>query len=179
MTIDNTDTRELAQAHYQTGMIAFERGRYRQSVECLEKAANLADRTSRLGGEIQLLLVSAYHAAGRQQDAIALCERLGSHFDLKTRKQSRRLLYILKAPVLKTRPEWLTQIPDLAALDDASRADKRQFAAAGRPSSSRPRRPQPEPESIDWSQVNTKDNGFVWIALVATVLIVGGLLWLS
>jgi hypothetical protein len=34
-----------------------------------------------------------------------------------------------------------------------------------------------EPEAIDLTQVNTKDNQFVWVALIALLVTVGGLIW--
>jgi hypothetical protein len=97
---------------------------------------------------------------------------------LKTRQQGKRLLYILKAPQLKTRPEWLTQIPDLSGIEDANGKSKQ---ASYQPTSTRPARPrpQPQPEPIDLSQVNTQDNGFIWVALGAIGFLLGGLLWLS
>ncbi|MBD2460038.1 hypothetical protein H6G89_03175 [Oscillatoria sp. FACHB-1407] len=168
---------ELIRSHYQTGRAAFERGSYRQSVQALEKAASLVNRNSRLGGEIQIWLVTAYEAAEQREDAIALCEKLTRHPDRDTRKQGNRLLYILKAPRLKTRPEWLTQIPDLATLEESERDTKGAYTPPKR--SPRPRKVEPDLEPIDLSQVNTKDNRFVWVALIAIALIVGSLLWLS
>lgn len=173
-----TDNSELARELYQAGRTAFERGRYRQSVECLEKAVNLAGQYSPLGGEVQLWLVSAYEAAGQQTEAIALCEQLDRHPNHKTRKQSRRLLYILKAPQLKRREEWLTKIPDLSNLDEAG--SESPILTRSTPAARSPRpKPQPEPELIDLSQVNTKDNAFVWVALIAIALTIGGLIWFS
>jgi tetratricopeptide (TPR) repeat protein len=167
-----------AKTQYESGKQAFERGQYRQSVEYLEKAVNLEGRNSQLGGEMQLWLISAYQAAGQQREAIALCEQLDKHPDLQTRKQSRRLLYILKAPKLQPRPEWLTQIPDLAKLEDSNGDNKASFRTPPAKSAARPRS-EPEAEPIDLSQVNTKDNRFIWVALVGIILLVGGLLWFS
>jgi tetratricopeptide (TPR) repeat protein len=165
----SAESLELAKAQYQAGKQAFERGDYRQSVEYLEKAISLANPDSQLGGEMQTWLVTAYEAAGKLPEAIALCEQLSQHPDLKTRQQGKRLLYILKAPRLKTRPEWQTQIPDLANLNENN--DK-QFAAKYSASS-----PKPQPEPVDLNQVNTKDNRFIWVALIAVALIMGGLFW--
>ncbi|GAB4379084.1 MAG: hypothetical protein Kow00121_32420 [Elainellaceae cyanobacterium] len=177
MTTD--DNQELAKDYFRVGQATFERGRYRESVEALEKAVELSGAYSQLGGEIQIWLVNAYQAAERHDEAIALCEQLGNHPHWKTRKQSRRLLYILKAPQLKARPEWLTQIPDLSNLEEGTE----QSQAASRYVATTPRSPrpksQPEPEPIDLSQVNTKDNGFIWVALVAIALTIGGLIWFS
>ncbi|NJL37357.1 MAG: hypothetical protein HC899_11870 [Leptolyngbyaceae cyanobacterium SM1_4_3] len=169
---------EAAKAQYQMGKAAFERGAYRQSVQSLEKAASLVARNTPFGGEVQVWLITAYDAAGQREAAIALCETVSRHPDYDTRKQGKRLLYILKAPLLKTRPEWLTQIPDLTALDESegSKGGTNYPAPAKRPP--RPR-PQPDPEPIDLSQVNTKDNAFIWVALVAIALTIGSLLWFS
>ncbi|MCU0566366.1 MAG: hypothetical protein MUF49_07195 [Oculatellaceae cyanobacterium Prado106] len=168
---------QLAEQYFLSGKSAFERGQYRQSVEQLEKAVNLAGQNSKLGGEVQIWLVNAYQAAGQNLEAIALCEKLGAHPDLKTRKQSRRMIYILKAPKLKLKEEWMTKIPDLSNLDDPEGRPKgaSQYVPV-RTEASR-KRSQPEPEPIDLSQVNTKDNDFVWIALGIVVLTLGGLIW--
>lgn len=177
MTAENL---ERAKDFYQAGQNAYERGRYREAVECLEKAINLSGQFSALGGEIQIWLVNAYQAAGRQVEAIALCEQLGKHPNLQTRKQSRRMLYILKAPQLKRREEWMTKIPDLGNIDEAER--RNQLAARVAPPA---RKPSPRPnkltldEPVDLSKVNTKDNGFLWIALIAVTLTIGTLIWLS
>lgn len=172
----NTETLALAKTQYQAGKQAFERGAYRQSVECFEKAVSLANPNSQLGGEMQTWLVTAYQAAGQFTEAIALCERLGQHPDLKTRKQGTRLLYILKAPQLKTRPEWLTEIPDLSNLNEAG---ENPLASRYVPPASPRAKPKLEPEPVDLSQVNTKDNWFIWVALMGIGLLVGGLVWFS
>ncbi|BAU42429.1 hypothetical protein [Leptolyngbya sp. O-77] len=174
----NPEALERARALFQAGKQNFESGRYRESVDCLEKSAALVERGGKLGGEVQIWLVTAYEAAGQTDMAIALCEQLVRHPDVKTRKQSRRLQTILTAPRLRTRPEWLTQIPDLGGLEAANAEDQKSYAAPSRPPSSRPKpRPKPDPEPLDLSQVNTKDNSFVWISLGAIALIVAGLLW--
>ncbi|MBW4515582.1 MAG: hypothetical protein KME11_10185 [Timaviella obliquedivisa GSE-PSE-MK23-08B] len=171
-----TENLELVRQQFQTGQNAFERGLYRQSIEALEKAVSFADRNSSLGGEVQIWLVTAYQAADKNMEAIALCESLSSHPDVKVRKQSRRMIAILKAPKLKLREEWMTKIPDLTKLDEASGKNKR--ASGYLPPAPRPR-PKPAPEPVDLSQVETKDNGFVWIALGAIVLTILGLILAS
>lgn len=173
----STEDLDLAKRQYEAGKAAFERGQYRQAVERLEQAANAVSRGTALGGEIQMWLVTAYQAVGQQQEAIALCQALDKHPDLKTRQQSRRVLYILKAPQLQSRPEWLTQIPDLARLEEATTSNP--GAASLTPRSPTRPRPKPEPEPLDLSQVNTQDNGFIWVALGAIALIFGTLLWLG
>jgi hypothetical protein len=141
---------------------------------------NLSGQFSALGGEIQIWLVNAYQAAGRPGEAIGLCEQLGNHPNLKTRKQSRRMLYILKAPQLKRREEWMTKIPDLRNIDEAGRDN--QLAARIGSSGRKPLSPSPKwslEDPVDLSQVKTQDNGFLWLALVIGVLTIGSLIWLG
>jgi tetratricopeptide (TPR) repeat protein len=170
----STDDFELAQENFELGKEAFERGLYQQAIAALDKSIGFAGRNSPLGGEAQIWLVNAYQAAGKNMEAIALCEVLGSHPDLKTRKQSRRMIYILKAPKLKLKEEWMTKIPDLSQLDDAE-GKKTKGAGSYTPPPKRPARPKPPPEPVDLSQVETRDNGFVWLALGAIGLVVMGL----
>lgn len=159
---------ELGKVEYQAGQVAFERGQYRQSVQHLEKASALVAQTSALGGEIQIWLVTAYEAAGQSAEAIALCQKLSRHPSLDTRKQSRRLLPILEAPRLVSRPEWLTQIPDLAAVADQNSTPPKLASATTRKPS--PAKPQP----VELNQMNLQDNPFIWVALaILGVMLIG------
>ena len=169
----SSENKEKFQIEYQAGKAAFERGDYRTAVKHLEAASALMNRNSRLGGEAQTWLVTAYEAAGQKSEAIALCEQLTRHPDLETSKQSKRLLYILKAPQLKRPAEWMTQIPDLGAIDESELKDRRGT------NTTRNRTLNELPEPLDPSQINTKDNQFIWVALIALGLIVGGLIWFS
>jgi tetratricopeptide (TPR) repeat protein len=178
MTV-NPNPPDPAQAEFEAAKVAFERGSYRDSVNKLEQALALVNPNSSLGGDVQIWLVTAYEAAEQRQEAIDLCKQLTRHPDLKTRKEGRRLLYILEAPKLKSRPEWLTQIPDLATLADSDA--KSRYASAGTPSKPRSRtaKPKIQFEPVDLSSVNTEDNRFVWVALLAALLVIGSLLWLG
>ncbi|MBE9137494.1 tetratricopeptide repeat protein [Nodosilinea sp. LEGE 07088] len=171
------DPRAQAQAQYVIGQAAFERGSYREAVERFEEAVQLAKAATPLGGEIQTWLVNAYSAVGRQQDAIALCQILTRHPDLDTRKQGKNLLYILQAPQLQRPTNWMTQIPDLDELS-ADGAKILGTAAYSGATKSTPRAKLKEPP-IDPSEINRKDNGFLWVALVGVALVLGGLVWLS
>jgi outer membrane protein assembly factor BamD (BamD/ComL family) len=84
---DNSDNKEKFRIEYQAGKAAFEGGDYRTAVKHLEAASALMKRTSRLGGEAQMWLVTAYEAAGQQAEAIALCEQLTRHPDPETSKR--------------------------------------------------------------------------------------------
>lgn len=173
----NPETLEIVKTEYEAGKTAFEYGQYRESVQHLEKASGLVERNSRLGGEIQTWLVTAYEAAGQRTEAIALCQQLERHPNLEIRKQIRRLRYILEAPQLNRRPEWMTQIPDLGTLADNE--SKARLVTTTATSSNPSPRPRPTPESVDLSQVNTRDNQFIWVALVAAIATLAALVWLS
>jgi tetratricopeptide (TPR) repeat protein len=173
----NSEQLEKLRTEYQAGKAEFEKGNYRQAVDKLEKAIALTNENSRLGGEIQMWLVTAYEAAGQKNEAMSLCRQLKRHPDIETRKQSKRVLYILEAPQLNRPPEWLTQIPDLKEIEEA---DSRYRQAVGGGSISQPASSQPKTsEPIDLSQVETKDNSFLWIGLVASVLILTVLAWMA
>jgi tetratricopeptide (TPR) repeat protein len=163
---------------YTTGQMAFERGLYRDSIDWLEKALTLISGQSALGGEIQMWLVTAYDAAGQGEEAIALCRKLSSHPNLETRQQSKRLLFILEAPKLQARPEWLTQIPDL----DPPNAAPRRYSAVGQAGQSSNAKSN-EPKSITdepFEPIDPKESrGFLGIALGLSGVILLGLWWLQ
>lgn len=168
------DPLEQIQTEYRSGKITFERGRYRQSIEHLETACDLVDKNSRLGGEIQIWLATAYQALGKTPNAIALCKQLSRHPSWETRKQSRRLLEILEAPELKSNLEGLIQIPDMTGIDESSRSTKDLLTRSATPlKRSTPK--SSSPETVDLTQVNTKDNGFLSMALILIAALIGGL----
>ena len=172
----SSENLEIVKTEYQAGKAAFERGQYRESVQHLEKAGALVVRNSRLGGEVQIWLVTAYEAAGQTTEAIALCQQIQRHPDSETSIQARRLLYILQAPQLKRPTEWLTQIPDLGVLPDND-TQTRLGSKTKSPNNQGKQRPQPEPVFV--TQVNTRDNQFIWAALIALGLTLGGLFWVN
>jgi len=161
---------EAAKQAYETGRVAFERGQYREAIATLETAKSQVAGSSPLGGEVQIWLVTAYEAAGKRSEALSLCQTLKHHPDFQTRKQARRLLEILQAPQLNRRSEWNTTIPDLSAMDESDRLDRR---GTGTPQLKAPKSPE-ELEPVDLSSVETEDNQFLWIALGAIALIIGG-----
>ncbi|MEK0181548.1 MAG: hypothetical protein EAZ78_10580 [Oscillatoriales cyanobacterium] len=165
---------EIVQNEYQTGKVAFESGRYAQAVKSLETARGLVDRGSRLGGEVQMWLVTAYEASGNTEEAIGLCRQLTRHPRPETRQQAKRLLFILEAPKLTIPPEWMVKIPDLATLEENQSSNFQVGPGVSFVKPAIPKRNVIE-EPVDLSQVNTQDNRFIWVALVAIFLILGGL----
>lgn len=171
----SSENKEQFYIKYQAGKAAFERGDYRASVNYLVQAIALVNRNSSLGGEAQIWLVTAYEAAGKKEEAIALCRQLSKHLDPEIRKQGKRLLYILQAPQLKRPAEWMTTIPDLGSIAESDPADRRGSSTF---TSSKPKASQKlEPEPLDPSKINSKDNQFVWVSLIVLGLTLGGLIW--
>lgn len=169
------DSLESVVKAYQAGQTAFEQGRYRESVQQLELARQDVELNSRLGGEIQIWLVSAYEATGQRQNAIALCKQLVHHPAIDTRKQARRFLEVLEAPKLYIDPEGFVKIPDLNHLDgnDTAFSQTSSTMPTQRISKSLT---QPE-DPIDPNSVNNQDNRFIGVALIAILLMLGALLW--
>ncbi|HEY9690274.1 MAG TPA: hypothetical protein V6D46_09805 [Coleofasciculaceae cyanobacterium] len=167
---------DRAQELYQQGQALFEAGRYRESVDALEAGVALLPAKSALGGTMQVWLVTAYEAAGLRDVAVQLCRQLTQYPHLETRSQARRLLTILEAPVLSKRPEWLTEIPDLSALDAADGAGFKAAATTARRSPTP--RPIAEPEPIDPALI-VHENRFLSFGLVLVGLLILGLFWSS
>lgn len=163
MTQDNN--KEQFYLYYDAGKIALERGNYRLSIENLVKAIELIGAGALLGGEAQIWLVTAYQAGSKLEDAIALCEKLTTHPHLKIRDQAKEILYIMKAPRLERPPEWMVEIPDLTTTEGTDP----QYLTTKPTKSNKLKRDRVLPE-VDLSQVETKDNQFLGIALIVIIL---------
>jgi hypothetical protein len=169
-----------AQQEWQRGKQAFEAGVYRQSVQALERSLAAADPGSALHGEVQIWLVTAYEAAGERALARELCKAAVRHPQWETRKEAKRLLYILEAPELRRREDWNTKIPDLEAIPST---DEKAWAAPSQYQPTRKPKEKPQgyviPAPTDPSQVETEDRGFVWLIVIGSAIVLGGLIWLA
>ncbi len=172
--LNNAEKKAQADAAITAGQALFERGRYKRAIAEFKLALALSNPVGARGGEIQIWLVNAYIASGDEATGLALCRKLIVHPDLDTKQQSKRMLYILEAPELEMKPEWVTKIPALGEFDDDTKIRYAQRAKKKRRSKAKP-----EPEPIDLSQVNTEDNQFVWIGLAGVILTMLGLFWFS
>lgn len=158
----NSFIEEEFKKQYHQGKLAFESGQYRLSVECLENACKLISQRTPQGGEVQLWLVNAYQAQGDGRRALALCQDLCSHPHGDTKSQAKQLLYILQAPELQRPSSWMTTIPDLTESPN-------KYTVNRSVSSARKIKPKPQIELVDLSQVNTKDNSFLWLGLLVSL----------
>lgn len=163
-------------ADFARGQRAFSGGQYRLAIAALESAAAEATPQTRLSGEIQMLLVSSYEGAGDRISAQTLCRVLTKHSDREIRGQAKGLLYVLEAPILKTKPEWVVEIPDLSETEDGKNNYRWGSGSVKR------KEPEPEPwipDPVDPTQVALPDNRFAWLALGGIALAALSLLWLA
>lgn len=162
---------EQFRQRYQAGKDALERGNYSLSIQQLEAARELIPPNSRTGGEAQLWLVSAYQAAQKTPEAIALCRELFKHPNPDIRDKSKRLLYIIEAPRLQRPQKWMSQIPDLTSLEDTPRL------SLTRP----PRKPRSEQPKLDLTcpEEDPRDNQFLGVAFCLLIVIFASFFWWS
>ena len=170
MTVDN---REKFQQKYLAGKLALEQGQYRLSIEHLEAALELVAANSRQGGEAQIWLSTAYQAANRLDEAIALGEKLLTHPNLRIREQAQRIVYIMKAPRLERPKEWMSEIPNLA---DTEQGTSR-YVTAKKQTAKTPK--EIELEDLEPPPSQTKDGQFTVFAFILVALILGSLIWMS
>ena len=165
------------------GQRAFECGQYQSAIGCFEQGRTTVSAGTALHGEFQIWLVTAYEAAGDRTRALDLCRAIGSHPDLETRKQSKRLLYILEAPKLRMNPECLTEIPDLTQIEpnggDRDWGRPVVNLTPPRPPKLKPPTGYVIPEPPDLTQVNTGDDRSILWAAFAAISVFLGVLWAS
>ena len=169
----STSNLDRFRKYYQVGKKALENGKYKVSITNLQSAKELVGFASREGAEVQMLLATAYQAAGQLQEAIALCQELTTHPNGLIRQKAKDVLYIIQAPQLQRPPEWMSEIPDLSSEE----TPKARYVSAKKQKASSLK--EKELPSIDLSQVNTEDNQFVWFALIIAVVTIGSVFWLS
>ncbi len=174
VTKTNDKYQEEFKQEYLAGKKALEAGKYSLSIQHLERAINLISSTSRVGGEVQMWLFSAYQAAHKQTEAMAVCKKLSKHPHPDIRKKGKDLLYIMEAPRLERPKEWMLEIPDLTGMSESELKYRR-----GSGVSKTKAKTNYSTENIDLNQVNTQDNQFIWVALIAIFLTLISLIWFS
>ena len=166
-----------AQDYLMQGKVAFEAGLYRDAIELLKQGDSVQDnaRSMAVDGELKTWLVMAYEASGDRSAALNLCRVVSRHPHGQTRDQGKRLLYILEAPKLKMKSEWLVEIPDLSHLENTNdRAWTPPPINLSPPPKLRPTVPKGYviPEPTDPTTVNMGDErSVVWLlGAVASIL---------
>ena len=92
---------------------ALERGDYRQCLTFLEPLTKIYPLSSQGGGEIRMLMITAWMGQGDDQKAIATCKLLTKTKDPEIRQQAKQLISILEAPNLPRPENWSIQIPHI------------------------------------------------------------------
>ena len=162
------------------GKAAFEAGLYREAIELLRQGEGVQGeaRSMATDGELKTWLVMAYEASGDRSAALNLCRIVSRHPHGQTRDQGKRLLYILEAPKLKMKSEWLVEIPDLSHLENSDdRAWTPPPINLSPPPKLRPTQPKGYviPEPTDPTTVNMGDERSVFWLLGAVGAVLVGL----
>ena len=161
------------------GKAAFEAGLYQNAIALLRQgeATPTEARSMALDGELKTWLVMAYEAAGDRSAALNLCRIVSRHPHGQTRDQGKRLLYILEAPKLKMKSEWLVELPDLSHLDNTNDRTWTPPPVSLSPSPKRSQTPPKGyviPEPTDPTTVNMGDERSVfWLLGAVGVVLVG------
>ena len=137
-----------------------ERGQYRQAVLAFQEALAAHPQDP----QVKLWLVMAYEANQERQLARDLCRELTTHPDPQVRQESQRVLYILEAPQLQRRAEWLSEIPLMT--------DESLSGVTLRQRQSNPSLPAVVSPSVE---PRVERNHFIPVALVGSLLVL--LLW--
>ncbi len=155
---------------------AFEAGQYGRSIERLTQAQPQAKLGSSLHGEIVLWQVMAHQAAGDLDQAMELCKKAVRHADIDTRKAAKNILYVLEAPALQMRPEWMTEIPDLS---DLEAKDRKNWGRSHNPPMPKEKEKSYIPDPVDPTQVEIEDDRLVWGGLLVAAVLVGIVAWVG
>ena len=169
--MDLAESKQKFSNDYQLGIQSLENGQYNLSVKYLEQASEQVAMKTLTGGEVRIWLVSAYQAAQKTNEAIALGRELLTHPHPDIRHNSKKLLYVLEAPRLKRPPEWMNEIPDLTSLPESTPEFNQNRGSV------KPKAKIEEP--VDLSTVNTKDNQFIAISFLILVISLSALIWFN
>ncbi|GCE64329.1 hypothetical protein OMCYN_00235 [cyanobiont of Ornithocercus magnificus] len=95
----------------QQAEIALARGEYGQCLALLEPLAEIHLLPGAKGGQIRLLMVTAWIGQGQYENALATCRLLRLCNDSELRKTARQFQLILEAPKLERPADWSLQLP--------------------------------------------------------------------
>jgi hypothetical protein len=155
---------------------AFEAGQYRVAIDRLTEAQPQSKLGSSLHGDIVLWQVMAHQAAGDLEMAMELCKKAARHADLDTRKAAKNILYVLEAPALQMRPEWMTEIPDLSELEAK---DRKNWGRSEPPPMPKEKEKTYIPDPVDPTQVEIEDDRLVWGGLLVAAVLLGFVIWVG
>eukprot|EP01023_Acetabularia_acetabulum_P030721 TRINITY_DN2892_c0_g2_i1.p2 TRINITY_DN2892_c0_g2~~TRINITY_DN2892_c0_g2_i1.p2 ORF type:complete len:278 (-),score=29.70 TRINITY_DN2892_c0_g2_i1:477-1310(-) len=163
---------------YETGIKAYGRGRYKQSLQLFKMALDREGPFTKLGGEIQMWLALAYQAIGDEQECLEIYKNLETTHPIKSiQKQAANLRFILEAPKLEISEDEKVKLPVLTEIEKNARKEQQVRQRSPIKSSRKPINMSLEEKYLQ----NYKPP--VWITnryvQVATVIVSIGMLWYS
>lgn len=141
---------EKAEIFYAEAVEAMNRGKYERSVELLNRAVYFSGVTSRRGGQIQLWLAQALHAAGQTAKSVRLLASVEKHPDLDVRTVAAELRFIIQAPRLELNQSNFVYM-DLNNFNDDSYRRRKDGSIERLPSVNKFREP-PEWGTPEWAE---------------------------
>ncbi len=145
-----------------------DRGDYGQVLRTLEPLVATLPPATAGGGEIQMLMATAWMGQGNSARAIACCHQLMRSSNAQLRAQARELLAVLEAPALERPREWSITLPELT---DAEVVEGRMRQMVSRRRFNKT--PLPPPPPVGPTKANV---GFalVVVALMLVAVLLGG-----
>ena len=92
---------------------ALEKGDYGICIKIIDPLLLDFQAETEIGGQLRLLIVTAYMGKGDEQKAINICQTLIHNKEESVRQQAKQLLSILEAPRLPKPSNWSVEIPNL------------------------------------------------------------------
>jgi len=92
---------------------ALEKGDYGICIKIIDPLLLDFQAETEIGGQLRLLMVTAYMGKGDEQKAINICQTLIHNKKESVRQQAKQLLSILDAPRLPKPSNWSVEIPNL------------------------------------------------------------------
>ena len=92
---------------------ALEKGDYGICIKIIDPLLLDFQAETEIGGQLRLLIVTAYMGKGDEQKAINICQTLIHNKEESIRQQAKQLLSILDAPRLPKPSNWSVEIPNL------------------------------------------------------------------
>ena len=92
---------------------ALDKGEYSVCIKIVDPLLLDSQAETAIGGQLRLLIVTAYMGKGDEQEAINICQTLILNKEESLRQQAKQLLSILDAPHLPRPSNWSVEIPKI------------------------------------------------------------------
>ncbi len=93
--------------------VALEKGDYNFCIKTVDPLLQEFKSETEIGGQLRLLIITAYMGKGDEQQAINICQILIHNKKETVRQQAKQLLSILDAPHLPRPSNWSVEIPKI------------------------------------------------------------------